>query len=833
MMLSGISAEAIIVSSRITDRSSIAIGKGGCGNVFKARYDGEPVAIKRSRAAASVFIKAVRDEVAVLSKLSHPRIVRFYGVVMEADGSLGLVLEYMTDGSLYDFYQRKPNNPPSTDDKMRWALDIAYGIQYLHDQQPPIIHRDLKSPNVLMSVEKGSLCAKVSDFGSAITHISRSSQLTSKAQTLVGTTRFYQAPELNAIKVKFTTATDMYAYGIILSEIISWEGPFGCSKENMNYEMIESFIFQGKPIPFDLNDFEVPRDFKDISTKCAGVQESRPSVQEAIDTLRSLKSSASRESQEPKPVPAKNNIPQLSLSSEKSESLTESILKSIGLETYIPANAPSQAGRPDSQRDETINSSSQESLTTTANIRTAMNTATAGFTFGVNNADSDPEYQFVSKALQTELIGFDQSFADAFGWFQVAANQDHAEAQTRLGFCYYYGNGVEQNLDEAVKWFTKSAEQGNADAQDWARELKRTSLKPRNGSPNRQRKVMPRPKIELVLIDPNSLGICYEQGKGVEQNIKEAIKWYTKSAKQGNSNAQHNLGLCYDEGHGVEKDFTVAFTWYNKSAEQGNAQAQYNLGLCYFDGNGVEQNSKEGVKWFTKSAEQGNAGAQYNSIPNSLGVCFGKGDGVQENFEEAVKWFAKSAEQGESMAQYSLGFCYEEGEGIEKDFREAVKWYTKAAEHGNVDAQFRLGQSYYMGRGVEKDISQAIKWFRKSAEQGNADAKYHIGVCYKRGEGVPADSKEAVIWFRESAERDNAQAQYSLGICYYSGEGVEKNYKGAVKWFTISAEQGHVDAQYHLGICYKNGRGVAIDLKEAARWFNKSAEQGNADAKKM
>ncbi|KAJ3094231.1 Nuclear receptor sub 2 group C member 2, partial [Phlyctochytrium planicorne] len=281
-----VTSQAIVIPWRITQLSNEIIGKGGFGEVFKARYDGEPVAIKRTKSSAAVFDKAVKDEVAMLAKLSHPRIVRFYGVLIEDNGSLGLVLEYMTDGSFYDYIRNQPE--ASQDEKIRWALDIAYGLQYLHGHQPPIIHRDLKSPNILMSMDKGSLCAKVSDFGSAIMQMSRTSQISSKAWSLTGTTRYYQAPELNAIRVKFTTGTDMYAYGIVLSEIISWEGPFGCSKENMNHVMIEGFIVQGKPVPFDLADFDVPQPFKDLSTKCAGMKDVRPSIQDTVSILAAL-----------------------------------------------------------------------------------------------------------------------------------------------------------------------------------------------------------------------------------------------------------------------------------------------------------------------------------------------------------------------------------------------------------------------------------------------------------------------------------------------------------------------------------------------------------------
>ena len=83
------------------------------------------------------------------------------------------------------------------------------------------------------------------------------------------------------------------------------------------------------------------------------------------------------------------------------------------------------------------------------------------------------------------------------------------------------------------------------------------------------------------------------------------IKWYTKAAEQGDAAAQFNLGICYDFGEGVEQDMQKAVEWYTKAAEQGNAKAQFNLGGCYKDGEGVEQDKQKAVEWYTKAAEQG------------------------------------------------------------------------------------------------------------------------------------------------------------------------------------------------------------------------------------
>ena len=76
--------------------------------------------------------------------------------------------------------------------------------------------------------------------------------------------------------------------------------------------------------------------------------------------------------------------------------------------------------------------------------------------------------------------------------------------------------------------------------------------------------------------------------------------------------AQYNLGLMYDNGQGVPQDYKQAVKWYTKAAEQGDANAQYSLGYMYANGQGVPQDYKQAVMWFTKAAEQGDADAQYN-----------------------------------------------------------------------------------------------------------------------------------------------------------------------------------------------------------------------------
>jgi len=98
-----------------------------------------------------------------MSLFHHPRIIELEAVIIEQT-NMGIVMEYMDLGDLLVYVQNEQNNI-DWNTKIRWALEIADGMRYMHSFEPPVIHRDLKSPNILLKREGSEITTKISDFG--------------------------------------------------------------------------------------------------------------------------------------------------------------------------------------------------------------------------------------------------------------------------------------------------------------------------------------------------------------------------------------------------------------------------------------------------------------------------------------------------------------------------------------------------------------------------------------------------------------------------------------------------------------------------------------------
>lgn len=171
---------------------------------------------------------------------------------------------------------------------------------------------------------------------------------------------------------------------------------------------------------------------------------------------------------------------------------------------------------------------------------------------------------------------------------------------------------------------------------------------------------------------------CYWSGRGVEQDRVNSLESLRRAAESGFAPAQNELGC-----HCLLSDkLTEAVKWFGKSAQQGDAYGQWSLGCCYADGKGVPQDHAEAVKLFRKGAKQNLAWAQ-----NELGFCYLVGQGVSQNLFQALKWYRLAAAAGNAGGQYALGRCYQMGQGLLQDTVQAYKWLRLAADQDHERAK--------------------------------------------------------------------------------------------------------------------------------------------------
>ncbi|KAL6956429.1 putative serine/threonine-protein kinase-like protein ccr3 [Sarracenia purpurea var. burkii] len=202
------------------------IGAGSFGVVYRGKlWDGREVAIKRGETApkSKKFQEkeiAFESELAFLSRLHHKHLVRLVGYCEEREERL-LVYDYMKNGALYDHLHSKNNVEKSSSLLNSWkmrikiSLDAARGIEYLHNYAvPPIIHRDIKSSNILLD---SNWIARVSDFGlSLMGPVSDRDYRTTKAAGTIG----YIDPEYYGLNV-LTAKSDVYGLGVVLLELLT------------------------------------------------------------------------------------------------------------------------------------------------------------------------------------------------------------------------------------------------------------------------------------------------------------------------------------------------------------------------------------------------------------------------------------------------------------------------------------------------------------------------------------------------------------------------------------------------------------------------------------
>lgn len=207
--------------------SSEKLGNGACGSVYAASLeDGRRVAVKRlHHFNTQIGYQQTVNELSVLSTVKHRNLVRLLGCCMESADPL-LVFEYVSNGTLAEHLQRERGEALDWFTRLTIAAETADALAYLHTMDPPILHRDVKSRNILLDHDFNT---KVADFGLSRMGLSPSADI-SHISTIPQGTPGYLDPDYHQ-NFHLSDKSDVYSFGVVLIEIISALKPVDFSRE--------------------------------------------------------------------------------------------------------------------------------------------------------------------------------------------------------------------------------------------------------------------------------------------------------------------------------------------------------------------------------------------------------------------------------------------------------------------------------------------------------------------------------------------------------------------------------------------------------------------------
>lgn len=368
-------------------------------------------------------------------------------------------------------------------------------------------------------------------------------------------------------------------------------------------------------------------------------------------------------------------------------------------------------------------------------------------------------------------------FVKAIALMQAEANKGNGFAMHDLARMYLSGLGCDKDEDLAQEWFQKAY---HAFLREEATAEKKDYLQYR-------------------------IGKLYSFGYGVEQDYKEAAKWYEKAVADGNPFAAYALGSLYRRGQGVEQDDGKAFALYRMAAEdedKPNAYAAYELGRMCRDGLGTVPDKAASDEWYRR-AYQGFLAIERNMADDKLYYRLGQmnltGTGTEINSKQAKVYFEKAAELDNPDALYGLGKLYLRKDADDYDPQKAVDALIEAAKRGHEFAQYTLGKLFLKGEDVLKNVDYALRWLTEAAEQENPYAQYLLGKTFLMGEDVEQDAAYGADLLKRSADQGNCYAQFALGKALLEGVLLPQDIPEALRRLEESADGGFSSAAYLLG----------------------------------
>eukprot|EP00026_Physarum_polycephalum_P010141 Phypoly_transcript_10292.p1 GENE.Phypoly_transcript_10292~~Phypoly_transcript_10292.p1 ORF type:complete len:311 (+),score=28.63 Phypoly_transcript_10292:351-1283(+) len=261
------------------------LGTGAYGAIFLGQWKSKncKVAIKMVHVENNETMGMLCNELNAMANYKYKHICQLYGVSIISEEELWMVLEYVDGLNLHEYLISHKPVPWAA--QISFALQAAKALNYLHSQNPPQLHKDIKSLSLL--VDAGTLTVKLTEFG-----ISQASEFVTSQTNVIGSLR-WAAPEVakpsKLREPKYSEKSDIYSLGMVFFEIITGEFPF---RYDSNFGSIAKKIKGGvRPVIPQ----HCPSKFADIMLQCWETDpDKRPTSQELVTVLTEIEDTSTR-----------------------------------------------------------------------------------------------------------------------------------------------------------------------------------------------------------------------------------------------------------------------------------------------------------------------------------------------------------------------------------------------------------------------------------------------------------------------------------------------------------------------------------------------------------
>lgn len=434
---------------------------------------------------------------------------------------------------------------------------------------------------------------------------------------------------------------------------------------------------------------------------------------------------------------------------------------------------------------------------------------------------------------------------DVFAQYHLGrVESSNLEALRKVGNLFLHGcGGALKSIEQAKKLLLRAADGGNVQAKKDLAESYRCGT--------------------LTFDESNGLEMDVSEVEKFQES--EALKWFQRAARDGDSIARRKVADIYRFGHEDIRDVDKAIVILEELAAERDSGAMLALATV-FDSMTERDDLEKALYWLRLAVHHGSpeaiielavrnhecveetrdyaearrlyelaiqmGGQEKGTACLRLGCMFLRGDGIDQDIGKAEHLFITAAENGYCSGLCDLARFYADGgRGIEQNRTKAYDLLTRVIR-GEFCSVATPNAFHQLGMMLEDDneFAASLEMYERGALNDCPESKSAMAHLFNEGLGVDQNASKAVQLYTEAAEGKSARAMFALALMYQNGLGVSIDQAKAAGLLWEASMYGHVDAPWELSLMYEYGIGVNQSMDEALDLLELASDGGSRDA---